>query len=163
MLSFRHLLMEWRHFYHQVTWITEQTLFFMGFSLSRKNNFIVKAVAFFFFSAEKKTQYIYKYNNKFLWCILNLPKRNFTNGERGYVVFRYWWARKQFFSCGNFKTSLSLGHSNVVFCSDWKLEMPLYFFPLQPVGSSCVSISDYCQSLSYIPSLKNLALSLAFS
>lgn len=66
LLSFRHLLMEWRHFYHQVTWITEQTLFYMGLSLSKRNNFIVETVVFFFFFflAEKR-------HNAFINIIIN--------------------------------------------------------------------------------------------
>lgn len=87
----------------------------MGFAFSRKNNFYCGNSSFLVLLSRKKAQHTYKYNNEFLWCILNLPKRNSTDGEREYMVFRSWWGRKQLLSCGNFKTSLSLGRSNTVF------------------------------------------------
>lgn len=123
LLSFRHLLTEWRRFYHQINWVPEQALFYMGFSLSRKSSSIVAAVVFFFLLAEKR-------HKTFINTIINscdlfwiLHKSNSTNRERECMVLSYWSARKHPYLCGNFKTYFSSGHSYIVFCGAQKLEM----------------------------------------
>ena len=125
LLSFRLLLMQWRHFYHQVNWVPEQGLFYTGFSLSRKSNFIVEAIVFFFLLAEKR-------HNTFINIIINscdlfwtFHKSNSTNREREYMVFSYWSVRGHLHLCGDFKSYLSSGHSYIVFWGDRKLEMSL--------------------------------------
>lgn len=125
LLSFRHLLMEWRHFYHQANLVPELALFYTGFSLSRKSNFIVEEIVFFFLSAEKR-------HDIFVNMIINscdlfwvLHKGNSANRETEYMVFNYWSARKHPCLCGNFKIYFSSRHSYITFCGAQKLEMPM--------------------------------------
>ena len=125
LLSFRHVLMEQWHFYHQVNWIPEQALFFTGFSLSRKSNFTVEAIDFFFHFAEKRHNMFIRIIiiNCDLFCII--CKSDSTDRERECMIFSHWPVRKHLYLCVNFQTNSSSGHPDIVFWGDQKLEMSL--------------------------------------
>lgn len=114
LLFFRNLLMEWSHFYHQVTWITGQSLFYMGFSLSRKNNFIVETVVFFFLAEKRHNPFINIIINSCdaIWTFL----REIPQMEKGNTWFSGTGEPENNSSHVRISRPLSIGHSNMVFC-----------------------------------------------